>query len=113
MAYEDAPGYEKRCVRIKRQSIPQHSLFREDTWPYNVNCDGWWGHDTLPKLNYEESPKLYAEYIMRIARKWVSPPYNVDGWRLIVAADLGYRDELRCIYGTTHLVLTGVEETQR
>lgn len=66
--------------------------FREDTWPYNVNYDGWWGHDTLPKLNYEESPKLY-EYIMRIARKWVSPPYNVDGWRLDVAADLGQTAE--------------------
>ena len=22
--------------------------------------------------------------------KWVSPPYNVDGWRLDVAADLGH-----------------------
>ena len=66
--------------------------FREDTWSYNVNYDGWWGHDTLPKLNYEESPKLY-EYIMRIARKWVSPPYNVDGWRLDVAADLGQTAE--------------------
>ena len=27
---------------------------------------------------------------MRIAAKWVSPPYNADGWRLDVAADLGH-----------------------
>ena len=26
----------------------------------------------------------------RIGRKWVSPPYNADGWRLDVAADLGH-----------------------
>ena len=51
--------------------------------------DGWWGHDTLPKLNYEDSPKLY-EYIMKIAGKWVSAPYDADGWRLDVAADLGH-----------------------
>lgn len=67
-------------------------FYQEDAWPCNHNYDGWWGHDTLPKLNYEESPKLY-EYIMAIARKWVSPPYNVDGWRLDVAADLGHSSD--------------------
>ena len=30
---------------------------------------------------------------MDIGRKWVSPPYNVDGWRLDVAADLGCSNE--------------------
>ena len=30
---------------------------------------------------------------MKIARKWVSPPYNADGWRLDVAADLGHSPE--------------------
>lgn len=67
-------------------------FYNENGWPYNSSYDGWWGHSTLPKLNYEESPKLY-EYIMRIARKWVSPPYCVDGWRLDVAADLGHSSE--------------------
>lgn len=73
---------------------PYHTFFKfcQGNWPYNGQYYGWWGHDTLPKLNYEESPKLY-EYIMQIARKWVSPPYNVDGWRLDVAADLGYSSE--------------------
>ena len=90
--YEDAPGYEKGAFVSKDSPYRTFFKFREDTWPYNVNYDGWWGHDTLPKLNYEESPKLY-EYIMRIARKWVSPPYKVDGWRLDVAADLGQTAE--------------------
>lgn len=30
---------------------------------------------------------------MRIAAKWVSPPFNADGWRLDVAADLGHSEE--------------------
>lgn len=64
----------------------------EGQWPYNKTYDGWWGHDTLPKLNYENSRDLY-DYIMEIARKWVSPPYNADGWRLDVAADLGHSVE--------------------
>ena len=30
---------------------------------------------------------------MKIAGKWVSAPYGVDGWRLDVAADLGHSSE--------------------
>lgn len=87
--YEGQPGYDKGAY-IDEKS-PYHTFFRfydKDAWPYNTSYDGWWGHDTLPKLNYEDSPKLF-EYIMNIAKKWVSPPYNADGWRLDVAADLG------------------------
>lgn len=87
--YEYQPGYEKGAYVSEKS--PYNSFFRfydKGTWPYNEDYDGWWGHDTLPKLNYEESPKLF-EYIMRIAKKWVSPPFNCDGWRLDVAADLG------------------------
>ncbi len=54
--------------------------------------EGWWGYETLPKLNFEESEEL-CEYICKIGAKWVSPPYNVDGWRLDVAADLGHSEE--------------------
>ena len=74
---------------------PYRSFFRfrdAKGWPDNQSYDGWWNHDTLPKLNYEESPKLY-EYIMEIGQKWVSHPYCADGWRLDVAADLGYSEE--------------------
>ena len=91
--YENQEGYEKGAY-IAPDS-PYHTFFKfhdPNIWPYNYTYDGWWGHDTLPKLNYEDSPKLF-EYIMRIAKKWVSPPYNVDGWRLDVAADLGHSPE--------------------
>ncbi|MDO5402047.1 MAG: glycoside hydrolase family 13 protein [Eubacteriales bacterium] len=66
--------------------------FYSNQWPDNNSYDGWWGHDTLPKLNYEGSKKL-EDYILGIAKKWVSPPFNVDGWRLDVAADLGHSCE--------------------
>lgn len=90
--YEQQEGYDKGAY--VSQDSPYHTFFKfhEQQWPYNYKYDGWWGHDTLPKLNYEDSPKLF-EYVMRIARKWVSPPYNVDGWRLDVAADLGHSAE--------------------
>ena len=92
--YENQYGYEKGAYVDKNS--PYHNYFKfynEEEWPYKEEYDGWWGHRTLPKLNYEESRQLY-EYILKIGRKWVSPPYNVDGWRLDVAADLGYGEEM-------------------
>jgi len=91
--YEEQSGYEKGAYVAKES--PYRSFFKfnnEHEWPYNQFYDGWWGHNTLPKLNYENSPKL-VEYIMNIGKKWVSPPYNADGWRLDVAADLGSTNE--------------------
>ncbi len=91
--YENQEDYEKGAY-VSPDS-PYRSFFHfqnEHEWPYNPFYDGWWGHDTLPKLNYESSSML-EEYILRIARKWVSPPYNADGWRLDVAADLGFSPE--------------------
>ena len=90
--YEDAQGYEKGAYVSGESPYRTFFKFNEDMWPYNYHYDGWWGHDTLPKLNYEDSPLLF-DYIMHVARKWVSPPYNVDGWRLDVAADLGQSQE--------------------
>ena len=52
----------------------------------------WWNNETLPKLNLDGSEKLREE-IFRIAEKWVSPPYNADGWRLDVAADACHSPE--------------------
>ena len=77
------------------EDSPYHDFFHfypDGSWPDNTHYDSWWGNDTLPKLNYEESEKL-ASYVMRIAKKWVSEPYNVDGWRLDVAADLGHSED--------------------
>lgn len=91
--YENAAGFEKGAY-VSADS-PYRSYFDfhdQNAWPYNPTYDGWWGHDTLPKLNYEGSGEL-LEYVLHIGKKWVSPPFNADGWRLDVAADLGHSQE--------------------
>ena len=98
--YEPQPEYEKGAY-VSAQS-PYRDFFhffdeREEAWPYNKNYDGWWGHDTLPKLNYEDSPTL-EEYILNTEKNGAPPPYNADGWRLDVAADLGYSNEYNHIF---------------
>lgn len=68
------------------ENSPYRSYFY---WNQEGNkYEGWWGHENHPKLNVEGSAKLREE-IFGIAEKWVSPPFNADGWRLDVAADLG------------------------
>ena len=90
--YEDARDYEKGAYVSDNSPYRSYFSFSNNNWPYNASYDGWWGYDTLPKLNYEGSKDL-EDYIIKIGKKWVSEPYNADGWRLDVAADLGHSPE--------------------
>ncbi|SDB61594.1 glycoside hydrolase family 13 protein [Butyrivibrio sp. INlla16] len=90
--YENAKGYEKGAYVSKDSPYHDYFGFSGGNWPYNNNYEGWWGYDTLPKLNYEGSKKL-EDYIIEIGKKWVSAPYFADGWRLDVAADLGHSED--------------------
>ena len=92
--YEQQGGYAPGAY-VSGES-PYHDFFafqNQEAWPDNGSYEGWWGFETLPKLNYEGSQELW-NYVLDIGRKWVSPPYNVDGWRLDVAADLGHSPEV-------------------
>ena len=91
--YENQEGYAKGAYVSADSPYRTYFDFENDqAWPYNASYDGWWGHDTLPKLNYEGSQEL-CRHILEIGKKWVSPPFNIDGWRLDVAADLGHSNE--------------------
>ena len=87
--YEGSKEYEPGAYVSADSPYRSFFQFRDAfRWPYNDSYDGWWGHETLPKLNYENSDTL-EQYILNIGTKWVSAPYHADGWRLDVAADLG------------------------
>ncbi|MEE1086219.1 MAG: glycoside hydrolase family 13 protein [Schaedlerella sp.] len=90
--YESQEGYEKGAYVDAESPYRSFFHFTKEEWPYNREYESWWGNDTLPKLNYEDSQKL-EQYILDIGKKWLSPPYNIDGWRLDVAADLGRTNE--------------------
>jgi len=82
--YQDQ-GKDYPAGALHSEKSPYRNYF---LWNDDGSYDGWWDNPNHPKLNYEDSPEL-CEYILEIAAKWVSPPYNADGWRLDVAADLG------------------------
>ena len=89
--YRGNKNYQPGAFECGESPYSSYFKFGNENWPDNGSYEGWWGFDTLPKLNYEESEKL-CNYILEIGRKWVSPPYNADGWRLDVAADLGHSE---------------------
>ena len=68
---------------------PYHDYFY---WNADGTYEGWWGYENHPKLNVEGCAALREE-LLAIARRWVSPPFDADGWRLDVAADLGKTEE--------------------
>jgi alpha-glucosidase len=45
--------------------------------------EAWWGIKSLPKLNWR-SPELRRR-LQHVTRKWLQPPYELDGWRVDVA----------------------------
>ena len=90
--YENASGYAKGAYVAEASPYQSFFDFKCENWPYNPYYAGWWDHATLPKLNYEGSEEL-CNYILRVAKKWISAPFGVDGWRLDVAADLGHSEE--------------------
>lgn len=57
--------------------------FNEDHTDY----DSWWGVKSLPKLNWN-SEELRRRFITgedSVVRKWLKPPFKLDGWRIDVA----------------------------
>jgi alpha-glucosidase len=53
--------------------------------------ESWYGVRSLPKLNWG-SPEL-RERMLDVARRWLEPPYSLDGWRIDVANMTGrFRD---------------------
>lgn len=96
--YEKDGGYEPGAYLSADSPYRDFFLFKDaNGWPDNDSYEGWWGHNTLPKLNYEGSEKLY-QYVLDIAKRWLSPPYSIDGWRLDVAADLGHSPEYNHLF---------------
>ena len=89
--YLGKPGFEPGAYRNPNSPFRSYFRFNERRDNY-AEYEGWWGYNTLPKLNYEGSEEL-CEEILSVGEKWVSPPYSVDGWRLDVAADLGHSPE--------------------
>ena len=56
--------------------------FFDETLPHGY--EAWFGVPSLPKLDWR-SPELRAGGCSAVVRRWLEPPYALDGWRIDVA----------------------------
>ena len=63
----------------------------------NNSYHGWFGVETLPTLNYtsEELRDVIYRAEDSVLKKWLKPPYNIDGWRFDVADTFARKDEVQ------------------
>ena len=66
------------------------------TKKYKWGYEGWWGLESLPKLNYgsKELRKVMYEAPNSIIRKWLSPKFGMAGWRVDVGNMTGKYGEI-------------------
>ena len=79
----------------------EHKWVKEHREFYFKNEDGslmgWAGFSSLPVLDYrnEELRELVYRGKDSAIRKWLRPPYNIDGWRFDVADVFARNDEVQ------------------
>lgn len=67
-------------------------FFKEDN-----SYKAWWDVATLPTLNYTSQKlrnRLYRDSDS-LVKKWLKPPYSIDGWRFDVADVMARNDEIQ------------------
>ncbi len=90
----DGDWFDKSVGAYNNPDAPERAyyFFREDN-----RYHGWFGVETLPTLNY--TSEALRDVIYRaedsVLKKWLKPPYNIDGWRFDVADVFARNDEVQ------------------
>lgn len=74
-------------------SVERKYYFIEEDNSYH----GWFNVDTMPTLNYtsEELRDIIYRDEDSVLKKWLKPPYNIDGWRFDVADTFARNDRIQ------------------
>lgn len=74
-------------------SVERGYYFFEEDNQYH----GWMDHSEMPTLNYTSESLRDVIYRAQdsVLKKWLKPPYSIDGWRFDVADTFARKDELQ------------------
>ena len=91
----DCTFFDKSEGGYHNQDSPEREFyfFTENSNEYYA----WAGYDSLPTMNYtcEELRNRIYRAQDAVLRKWLKPPYSIDGWRFDVADVFGRKDEIQ------------------
>jgi alpha-glucosidase len=78
-------GHEWFAAAQQRREPERAFFFFGDSYEHGYAC--WYGVPSLPKLDYESEELRERMYLgsSSVVRRWLEPPYDLDGWRIDVA----------------------------
>lgn len=80
----------------------------------NNTYQSWWGVPTLPTLNY--TSKALREILYggenSLVKKWLKPPYSVDGWRFDVADVMARNGEIQLHHEVWPQIAESIKSTR-
>ena len=89
-------------------SLERKYYFFEDDNTYH----GWWDKPELPTLNY--TADFLRDVIYRaetsVLKKWLKPPYSIDGWRFDVADVFARHNEVQLAHELWPEIRTSIRE---
>ena len=90
----DGEWFDKSIGAYNNPDSPERAYY---FFEKNNRYHGWFGVDTLPTLNYtsEELRDVIYRGPDSVLKKWLKPPYNIDGWRFDVADVFARNDEVQ------------------
>jgi len=97
----DHKWFNRDCVWFDRSQGAFHNPNSEERGYYFLRPDNsyhcWFNVETMPTLNY--TGQALRERIYRaedsVLKKWLKPPYSIDGWRFDVADVFARQDEIQ------------------
>lgn len=91
---KDGEFFDKKIGAYNNPDTPERSFYFFND---NNEYDCWFGVETLPTLNYTSDALRSIIYKSEnsVVRKWLKPPYNIDGWRFDVAFCMARKDEIQ------------------
>jgi len=77
------------------------------------NYKAWFDVPTLPTLNYtsEELRQILFKSDNSLVKKWLMPPFNMDGWRFDVADVMARYDKIQLAHEIWPMITKSIKET--
>lgn len=90
----DGVFFEKSQGGYNNPDAPERSYY---FFGENNTYHGWFGISSLPTLNYTSQSLRDVIYQAEdsVLKKWLKPPYSIDGWRFDVADVMARNDEIQ------------------
>ena len=91
---KDGEWFEKSVGAYNNPNSEERSYY---FFGENNNYKSWFGVETMPTLNYTSESLRQKIYKAEdsVLKKWLKPPYNIDGWRFDVADIFLRNNEVR------------------